>query len=1170
MLKPFSVLFLIALLANPLYAQNEAAIWYFGRNAGLDFNSGAPVALLDGALRTNEGCATISDFNGNLLFYTDGVTIWNRNHLPMLNGTGLNGHPSSTQSGIIVPNPGNPDLYYVFTVDELAGPNGLQYNIVDLTLDGGLGAVTLKNQVLESPVAEKLTAVTHANDTDIWVLAHRMGGNEFVAYLVTPTGLSTTPIVSAIGSDIMTPQQSGGYLKFAPNGSLLASASPGANTVEIFQFDNATGTVDVLFDITPFYTALRPGSLAIRPYGVEFSSDSSKLYITSGAFASATDQNYDLYQFDLSTLNTVSIMASATLLRTQVSDMQALQLAIDGRIYVTQYEQSYLSVINNPNVQGMGADYVQNGVNLGGRLSLLGLPPFIQSFFVVGLQARNFCFGDATEFLVNTSEPVTTIAWDFGDGNTSNLETPTHVYATPGTYTVSVTATTATETRTESKDITIYATPTASATTDFEVCTTETNHTFDLATKDVEVQGGLLASEYSVSYHPTLADAENSTNVLPSLYAPSDPIETITARIRNVNNPACFDTVSFDLIVKTAPLVDIVSDWTVCDTDTDGLFVFDLSEKNNEILNGQDAATFSITYHASQADANTNTNAIGPNYTNTASPETLFFRIENTTYPECFETGNFALEVITGVVANTPDPLEICDDDNDGFFSFDLSQRNLEILGGQSPTSFTVSYHRTQGDADTGNNDLNTNDYTNTAAYNETIYVRVANNGNPDCYNTTALDLRIHDSPLLENVTRFQVCDDDNDGLQTVDLTLKDLEVLGNQSAAGFEITYHLTQADADTGGNAISNPFSNTANPQTLYFRKTNTSAATCFVTGSFELEVYDTPTAESPTDLVACDSGETGVQIFDLSIKDVEVLNGQDPTIFEVGYFANLGDAVLNENPLPKTSYVNSLPEETIYTAVRNRGFEACYELSELQLIVNPLPDPNLEPTYVICPDRPELVIDGGDFESWSWRDAGGTELSTERNLDIAELGDYTLTISQSSNGLRCEKTVAFEVVSSGAPESVTADLSGFSDAITLQVLATGTGNFEYSVDGEVFQDSDRFEVFPGEYTVYVRDKFRCRTLTTEVIALGYQKFFTPNGDNTNERWNIIGGENFPNAQLYIFDRYGKLISQIAPTSSGWDGTLEGRPVPSTDYWFRYVYEDGKVFAGHFALKR
>ena len=159
-----SRIFLIAILFVPLLStsQQQAAIWYFGDRAGLDFTTGVPIVLNDGALDTLEGCATISDAMGNLLFYTDGSTIWGSNHIPMPNGAGLLGDSSSSQSAIIVPAPDNVDIYYVFTVTFQAYPEGANYSVVDMSLNGGLGDVVTKNVALFAPAAEKLTAVQHA------------------------------------------------------------------------------------------------------------------------------------------------------------------------------------------------------------------------------------------------------------------------------------------------------------------------------------------------------------------------------------------------------------------------------------------------------------------------------------------------------------------------------------------------------------------------------------------------------------------------------------------------------------------------------------------------------------------------------------------------------------------------------------------------------------------------------------------------------------------------------------------------------------------------------------------------------------------------------------------------------------------------------------------------
>src|SRR4030095_1334601 len=153
------LLFFISLCYYHLQAQNEGNIWYFGDEAGIDFNSGVPVAITNSQMSTLEGCATICDVNGNLLFYTDGMTVWSSNQSIMSNGTGLYGNYSATQSGVIVPQPGT-SIYYVFTVDENIG-FGLRYSIVDISANGGLGDVISKNNLLLGQSSEKVTAVKH-------------------------------------------------------------------------------------------------------------------------------------------------------------------------------------------------------------------------------------------------------------------------------------------------------------------------------------------------------------------------------------------------------------------------------------------------------------------------------------------------------------------------------------------------------------------------------------------------------------------------------------------------------------------------------------------------------------------------------------------------------------------------------------------------------------------------------------------------------------------------------------------------------------------------------------------------------------------------------------------------------------------------------------------------
>lgn len=1151
--------FVLSFCLSNTYSQLEAANWYFGWNAGVNFSSGNPIALNDGALHTNEGCSSISDAFGNLLFYTDGITVWNRNHQPMPNGSGLLGDDDSTQSGLIVPQPNTPGIYYVFTVDKQAGNKGMNYSEVDMSLNGGLGDVTSKKNINLIPRSlEKVTAVKNQGGSGIWVIGHPWDSNKFYAYLVTDSGINIVPVESITPLTLTFPpgsdgtNSSGGQLKVSPDGTKIGMCSINIGS-HLFDFDPQSGLVSNMVQI----------SSRRLDYGIEFSPSGNVLYVSWGT----GNGSGELYQYNV---NESDIVASEVLIAKDYNLGYALQLAIDGKIYTTD-SGAYLSSIDNPNVLGMGCNFNFRSVDLNGRWVRAGLPPFIQSFFYVDLDIRNLCFGDVTEFYPNsTGSTITSIFWDFGDGNTSALETPTHIYSLPGDYTVSVTVNTTTGSTTDTKDITINKTPVANLVTDFEICSVLPNYEFDLSTKDLEVLDGQAATDFTISYYPTMADAQNETNPLSTLYTNTNPTETIFARISNTQNPTCYDTTSFDLILKEAPTLNPVGDWTVCDTDADGFYDFDLSQMDSQILNGQSSSTFSVTYYTTQTDADAATNTLGANYRNTNSPEQVFFRIKNSLYPECHKTGIFNIEVITTAIANDPTDIEICDDNNDGISVFNLFVKDAEILSLQKPASFNVSYHVSQIDADAGANPLEKTAYTNTAAYNQTIFARVSNNGNYECYDTVSFSLRIFDSAVVQNVTDWQVCDDNNDGTYDFDLREKNTEILGGQSAADFKITYYETQSDTDANSNGVAGTFQNTDNPQRVFYRIENSENAACFETASFVLEVFETPTAGIPLPIVACDENESGIKTFDLSVKDAEVLNGQNPNTFIVSYFASQNDADYNQNPLPKEAYTNSQLNETIYARLYNINGVDCFDTTKFEINLKPLPQPNLEETYVICPDSPELIIDGGDFETWSWRNDSGIELETARNISITDLGDYTLTVTHKTNDITCEKTIPFEVVSSGAPEDFTTEIGDPSDNVSIIVNTIGTGEFEYSTDGENFQDGNRLEVFPGTRTVYVRDKFLCRTISKKVIALGYQKFFTPNNDGTHENWNIIGAYNYPESQLYIYDRYGKLLQQVSPMTAGWDGSYNGLPLPESDYWFRYIFDGGKVFTGHFSLKR
>ncbi|MEI7596620.1 MAG: gliding motility-associated C-terminal domain-containing protein [Bacteroidota bacterium] len=461
-MKSIYLFFLLFLFSSQLFCQKEANIWYFGWGAGVDFNSGNPVALTDGQTYTDEGSATISDANGNLLFYTDGMSIWNKNHLVMSNGYGLLGSSTSTQSGVIVPKPNSTSIYYVFAVDFQASINGFTYSEVDMSLNGGLGDVNSnKNIQLLTPTCEKITAIKHANNKDIWVITHAWNSDAFYAYLITASGINLTPVISNTGTFINGANQNAiGYLKASPNGKKIAIAHYTFNEAQVLDFNSATGKLSNPITLGPFF-------LGNGPYGIEFSPSNQFIYMS-------VEGTSNIHQFDLNAAN----VAQSDVIVGSCSNnfVGALQLGPDGKIYITAYD--YLSVIKNPDISGIGCNFTDNYLFLNGMYTIFGLPTFIQSYFNgSSFSFEKTCYSDSTAFNLSASS-FDSIIWNFGDPNSginniSKIENPKHQFSNAGVYNVSVIIYTNGNSDTTSQSVEIFKT-TVNLGNDTALCEGET------------------------------------------------------------------------------------------------------------------------------------------------------------------------------------------------------------------------------------------------------------------------------------------------------------------------------------------------------------------------------------------------------------------------------------------------------------------------------------------------------------------------------------------------------------------------------------------------------------------------------------------------------------------------------------------------------------------------
>jgi len=382
---------------------------------------------MNGALDSKEGCATISDSIGQILFYTDGVKVYNKLHQVMFNGTGLMGHSSSSQSAIIVPKPGSNTIYYIFTADAVENnlANGYRYSIVDMQLAGGLGAVTTKNVLLAPRCTEKLTATTHANGIDAWILTATYGDSSFRAFKLTCSGLDTIPIISKVGTPHLGPPFSFGdpvgCMKVSPDGKKLATTRPLRYGWEILDFNNATGVLS-----NPIFIPQRED----RIFGVEFSPSSKLLYIATECCSS----DGSIHQFKIDIHDSITIKNSHYRVDSSFHYKNGIQLGPDNKIYTTNSEDSSLNVIHYPDIYGPGCNYVYKAINLNGRYAQRCLPTFYSK--VINNSAVDFTYTVSPDCqTINFSglsalPPPLTCQWNFGDGTFATGQNVTHVFPT--------------------------------------------------------------------------------------------------------------------------------------------------------------------------------------------------------------------------------------------------------------------------------------------------------------------------------------------------------------------------------------------------------------------------------------------------------------------------------------------------------------------------------------------------------------------------------------------------------------------------------------------------------------------------------------------------------------------------------------------------------------------
>ena len=642
--------------------QKEAAVWYFGQYAGLDFSSGEPVALFDGLVNTVEGCDAYSDADGNLLFYTDGITVWDRNHDRMEGGRGLAGSPSTSQAAVVVPQPGTDTIFYIFTPDDalayaggLAGstPNGLNYSVVDMGRNGGLGAVVQRNIPLLASASENITAVRNFAEDSYWVVTHRR--DRFYAYKLTAAGLDPDPVVTLLGPDTRLPGNFRGCAKISPDGTRLAIAhtmvEPDIESLlYLYDFDAGTGRV-----ANP--RALGGGLLF---YGVEFSPDSSKLYATGTLIGGETSELFleteivDILQFNL---EAGDIPASRYQVHRFERPIQgfiggSIQLAVDQKIYHSM-PGGELSVIRNPEAAGNACDFRPFDTDLGGPAATYGLPQFIQSYFETVVEVEPRCFGSIASFTPDNAGDIASISWDFGDPasgsqNTSNQITPGHQFSAPGVFEVRFEVTYQNGARREFLQfVEIAEVPNPPARVELIQCDIDGNDDglaeFNLAEALPALQGG--NPEINAFYYLSPEDAEANQNPLEALgFVNTVPDQVVYARV--FETPDCF-RVSEILLRTRFTEIPEAAVMTVCQV-TFGESTVSIKRGDMEaFLAGLYGASGTLTLHANRSDALLSQRAFF-NFNirfRPGSPRVVWFRVDDG--GACGQIGSVRVDFVT-------------------------------------------------------------------------------------------------------------------------------------------------------------------------------------------------------------------------------------------------------------------------------------------------------------------------------------------------------------------------------------------------------------------------------------------------------------------------------------------------------------------------------------------
>lgn len=694
--------------------------------------------------------------------------------------------------------------------------------------------------------------------------------------------------------------------------------------------------------------------------------------------------------------------------------------------------------------------------------------------------------------------------------------------------------------------------------TEITLCSNETVNLFDAITGNPEPNG-----DWTV---PSGAPLLNGNDFIGTVNTPGDYIYTFSKVCDNSNLRI---PVTVTVAIEQAPFIGTDKIVSVCKNDGK-IFLFDLL--NTGVPTG---GTWSPVLASGTDEFDPSIDASGI-YTYTiqgnavCSDVSATITVTNNDFPVISPISNF----------------ELCDDaidgdDTNGSVNFDLTLKTTDILGTQ--TGITVTYHTDPNEAI-----LEQNAITSITTTNRVIYVRLTNNVT-GCFSTTSFNLVVKPLPIIDSSVELKQCDTDSDAITDFNLTQANIKI---STDATFTYSYHNSPIGALNNTDFVTNEIVHTAaNGDKVWARITNTLGCTrtaevnLVVSATTIPQTYSYTITECDDYLGASDPDNDGIDYFNLTLIEplltIQFPPGQSYTF---SYYLNEADATAEQNAITNvTNFRNTIADDQpIWVRIESNLYECAGLGPYLRLVVNPLPDFDLGEDIILCID-PVTGVGSQTINatpstpgSYSYQWTPTNSLGNSGLYNVTAAGTYTVVVTNTSAG--CQFTDTINVTTSSAPASLSVVLTtpAFSSGLaTIEAIATGGfGIYEYSLNAIDWQSSPIFSGLEnGNYTIYVRDIQGCDLLPSQPIqTITYPNYFTPNGDGYNDTWVIRLPVEY-DGLITIYDRYGKVIKQISSYGTGWDGTYNGNPLPSTDYWFKVEYTENntrKEFKSHFSLKR